>query len=197
MPKNPHTSPQPLRPRTLRELLASAWNRGPNTFIARWDTLKAADLPSYDLEQEWLALEAQIRRLKLDEAHGDVIDRLVQAHHDRFVAQVTTCHLDRSKAIDRVVAQGQWHYIHLQKQVDVLRARVAAHRQQAEEAWMALTGQDLPGPIETPAAGGTPLPVPNHAVADTLNDTTGAEAGDRERGPATLNVVSNDEEIGA
>lgn len=139
MAKPPITD-QPLMPRTLRDWIRALVHRSPVMPVPHWDVLTAGPLPVFDEEAEWTALEPQIARLALDEAHGDVIDRLVE---DRVSAYHET--IDRRLEVRRSEIalpreQGGQHFIRLERQVIRLRNEQAQHAERAAFAWEQVCG---------------------------------------------------------
>lgn len=156
-----NTTDQPMLARTLRERWYNLLHRAPVSFIAHWDHLKPPSLTPYNVELAWTEIEGQIRRLPVDEAHGDVIDRLVEAYHQQFVARAGEEHLEREELAVRILNQGREHFIQAQGQVRGLRVEAARHRQQYAAAWCELTGSELPEPQDKAPLAVEPLPLPN------------------------------------
>lgn len=139
-------TPQPLRPKSLVERLCATFHRRPVTAIPHWDALEPLDPPVIDVDATWQELAAQIDRLAaagaLDDAHGDLVDRLVEPISHRWSLALTYQHQERLRVIDRLTGQGVEHQIRLGHRLDRLRRDYQRYSSLFEATWHTLAGTD-------------------------------------------------------
>lgn len=135
---------QTLRPHTLGQRLHAWLHREPVSAVPHWDTVTAPALPTFDVEAEWVHLEAYIHRLAdagaLDEAHGDLLDRVITHRVAAVRARLETAHSRRRQILALPELQAHQHLVELGGQVRDLRAEYASHRERRDHAWIELSG---------------------------------------------------------
>lgn len=155
-----HLGTHHLRPQTLRERLCHLFHRTPATRVPHWDILTPEDLPAFDLEAEWALLVPSVTRLAVDEAHGDVADRLVEPRVAAYQHTIDRLLAEQQSVLAIYRQQGAAHLVRLSEQVDALRRERAAHAERVAHAWEALCGT----PPAEPVARERAVPVSTEAV---------------------------------
>lgn len=164
-------TPQPLRPTTFGQWLCVTFHRHPVTFIPHWDAIEPLDPPTIDVAATWRELSELIDRMAaagaLDDAHGDLVDRLVAPITDRWRLEVRQQHLERLRVIELLEAQGDQHRTRVGHHLSGLRGELDRLTDLHTTTWNSLVGrapgtspkqsgaaQALPEPLRPP----TPLP---------------------------------------
>lgn len=155
---------QHLRPVNLHERLCQWFHRAPQTPIPHWDAVVPPDLILPDAAALRADIEARVDRLAgvIDDAHGDLVDRIVEEILQQEHAALAVQHEQRLDLLSRIEEQGITHATRIGRQVRDLRIEQDRHMGLFEQAWYELSG-DTP-PASAPADG---------ALADPLTGGRG------------------------
>lgn len=163
-----------MLPTNLRDRLRIRFNRTPVTPIANWDSLAPVDLPQPDIDSAKAMildrLNAHDRAGSLDDAYGDILDRLLRPLCRRWVQDTTRAYRKQLTTLDLLEDQGTEHHIRLGQQLARLDDDLARHQSQLAAAWRDctreishdgqvhdLTNRSRP-PAGTKSQGSSPLP---------------------------------------
>ena len=120
----------------------------PVTRIPQWDVPDFTDWPAPDMnaarERAIQLVEAHIAARSLDEAHGDVVDRIVHSFTNAWRMDLYQVYVDRHQALEEAQLQGRQHLAALELRVrrdERRRATAAAVRDGAQRD---LIGEELP-----------------------------------------------------
>lgn len=157
---------QPIYPRTLRQRLFTWLHREPVSHIAHWDQKWAQELPTFDVEAEWAFIVERINRLEdsIDDAHGDIADRLVEARVEAFRHRLKRFQLMREETLARLESQGKAKVVTLGQKVRDLRSDLRTATAEHIRAYSEVHGSD-------PAAVTAGLPIQARALPATPADT--------------------------
>ncbi len=118
--------------------------RNPTTFIAGYDAIKPFDYPQPDLEEIWSRGQATIDELAargaLDDAHADVIDRVVHEELNIWRAEINKHRATRLSILEQLEAQGIEHKSRLLQKLDRPRRRHRTALASYVAVWESLTG---------------------------------------------------------
>lgn len=182
MPKASHPV-QPLRPTTPAQWFCATFHRHPVTFIPHWDAIEPVEGPVIEVEATWRDLADQIDRMAaagaLDDAHGDLVDRLVAPIAEGWRIDVRQIQ-EQQRILSLLEEQGEAHLARLGHRIAALRRDLEQLTDLYTSTWDSLVGRPagtsaappqprtLPAPIgrpDVPATSPAPEPPSLHRAA--------------------------------
>lgn len=179
-----------ILPTTLRDRFRIWLNRSPVTPIINWDTLSPVDLPQPDTDAvrqmivERVAAHASAD--SLDDAYGDLLDRLIRPTCRRWSDQTGLAYEEQLRVWAFLEEQGTQHSLALGQQLARLNIELARHQVIEDQVWADLMGSNsssLPtaaklavtDPLPPPPVPTAQLPYPYRPlpITSTRNDSNG------------------------
>lgn len=144
-----HSNPTPGPWQRLRARFSPAVSKPTQD----WDILLPDDIPTPDVEAAWMELRAEIDRHaaagSFDEAHPDLVDRLISGQVNRWRHDATRHNADRVKVLRRLANSGKGTLTEVGARIAAQRREQQRGAEEAARAWKALCGYE---PTEVPAA---------------------------------------------
>lgn len=118
------------------------------TPVPDWDAVELGGLPEYDVDEARAdalrRVEQHLAMPSIDEAHGDVVDRLVRAVTDGWRRALHAAYVARHQELEMRRLQGVEHRTYLDGRLAALIARRAEAERTRTEALARLVGPLLP-----------------------------------------------------
>lgn len=182
---------QHLRPVNLRERLCQWFHRAPQTPIPHWDAIVPPDLILPDAAALRADIEARVDRLAgvIDDAHGDLVDRVAEAILQQEHAVLAVQHEQRLDLLARIEEQGIAHATRIGRQVRDLRIEQDRLMGLFEQAWYELSGDTPPASAPADRVLADPLTARNSRSTDETDDQPAATGSGR-ASPSTGSPVT-------
>lgn len=158
-----------ILPTTLRDRMRIRLNQSPTTPIANWDTSSPIDLPQPDVDAvrrmivERVAAHAAAG--SLDDAHGDVLDRIINPACRQWSELTKSAHEEQLRIWKLLEFQGSQHSVQLGQQLARLDIELTRHQTAEARVWATFDGAEQRSAGSTEPTARTPLPMPAVPIA--------------------------------